>query len=152
MGNLSFLITTQHNPEKYVINWENVNKEKIQDLIKESAIPELQTLNDLAHCWDGIKLVGYMDEPCIEALKEICRNLSPAAEVNPKLFYDVELYGMMSYLEFEPGTENVCVGTYDYLPECDTEDYDELCVRTQRLFKELPERTEGWKVHRLADA
>jgi len=118
-------------------------------MIEDSAIPQLETLNDLAHYWDESKLVGYMDESCIEALKEICKNLSPAADTNPKLYYDVELYGMMSYIEFEPGTENVYIGTYDYLPECDTDDFDEMCARTQRLLKELPNRAEGWRVEKL---
>jgi hypothetical protein len=151
MGNRSFLIITHNNPEKYVINWDAINKEKMNHIIEESAIPQLQTLNDLAHYWDDCKLIGYMDEEYVAAIKEICEHTTGPedATASPRLFYDVELYGLMGYVEFDVRNNEVYIGTYDYLPECDTDDYDTMCVITQRLLKELPDRTYGWTVHKL---
>jgi len=150
MGNNSFLIVTHNDPEKYVIRWDEINKEKMNHIIEESAIPQLHTLNDLAHYWDDCKLIGYMDEEYIAAIKEICDHTTgPETSANPRMFYDVELYAMMGYVEFDVHNKEVYIGTYNYLPECDTDNYDELCEITQRLMKELPERTEGWKIHKL---
>ncbi len=151
MGNRSFLIVTHNNPEKYVINWDAICKETMNHIIEESAIPQLQTLNDLAHYWDDCKLIGYMDEKYIAAIKEICKHTTGPEDAiaNPRLFYDVELYGLMGYVEFDVRNKEVYIGTYDYLPECDAENYDETCAITQRLMKELPERTYGWNVHKL---
>ena len=151
MGNLSFLIITHNNPEKYKINWDAIDKDKMTHIIEESAIPQLHTLNDLAHYWDESKLIGYMDEEYIAAIKEICAHTQAPNEstTNPRLFYDVELYGMMGYIEFNVRNNEVYVGTYDYLPESDVENYEEMCAITQRMMKELPDRNDGWRVHTL---
>jgi hypothetical protein len=151
MGNRSFLIITHNNPEKYKINWDAIDKAKMTHIIEESAIPQLETLNDLAHYWDDCKLIGYMDESYVAAIKEICEHTCGPenATANPKLFYDVELYGMMGYVEFDVRNKQVYVGAYDYLHESDVTDYDEICAITQRMMKELPDRTDGWRVHTL---
>lgn len=91
------------------IRWETCNPKSFleQPMFLEAANSgEVQTIRDLGIFLDQTSILSSLDDPCIEALLEINRNLYDI-EGCPSIFYAAEWYYV---IEFCPKEDDVYIG------------------------------------------
>ena len=110
MESYSWLVTTRNNADKCKIKWESINtenlfKSKMLQICYENR-SSLETLQDVATMLDDTKLMGYLNNKYLVALRELSKNLIPFGSF-PRIYYDYEGKNQLWGLEFIPGTENI---------------------------------------------
>lgn len=91
------------------IRWETCNPRSFLDqplFLEAASSGQVQTIKDLAVFLDGTDILSCPDDPCIESLLEINRNLYNV-EDRPCIYYSADWYYV---LEFSPQDEDVFIG------------------------------------------
>jgi hypothetical protein len=173
MGNYSYLITTNEAAKQCKIRWEDVNPSKltgrasyIKDMYDAEDESQPDTISQIAEMLDSTKIFGYLTNDYIEALQEISKCCILEAEDTtankPRIYYEVEDFEHLSYLEFYPGNSKIVVGTYDlskdedyFLPDVpddsdtDGDDWNEYWINRKFsknvMFTKIIESGQGWR-------
>lgn len=173
MGNYSYLITTNEAAKQCNVRWEDVNPLKltgrasyIKDMYDAEDESQPDTISQIAEMLDSTKIFGYLTNDFIEALQEISKCCVFEAEDTtankPRIYYEVEDFEHLSYLEFHPGNSKIVVGTYDlskdedyFLPDvpddsdADSDDWIEYWENRKFsknvMFTKIIEAGQGWR-------
>lgn len=173
MGNYSYLITTNEAAKKCKVRWEDVNPTKltgrayhIKDMYDAENESQPNTISQIAEMLNSTKLFGYLTNDYIESLQEISKccilEVEDTTANKPRIYYEVEDFEHLSYLEFYPGSSKIVVGTYDlskdedyFLPDVpdesdtDGDDWNEYWINRKFsknvMFTKIIESGQGWR-------
>jgi hypothetical protein len=141
MGNLTFFIKSINCAKSAFINWNNVDKEIIENgfpyiNFDNNFKKKVKTLHDLGCYFSNSNFFGYFDNSTIEKFIHICKNININFEDStPRLYFEESDFDRLHFIEFNPKNKNVIYGYKDFDED---EDIDEVI-----------DNPEDWKIIKL---
>lgn len=117
MGNYSWFFGSRNGAKECRIVWatcppfRSCYAEPLNELRKKA---ESSTIHEIGQAFHDHKLFSYLCNEFIQDLIEVNKHLSGSSEYTPRIYFELEGWNSLHYLEWHPGTETVVTGSYEY--------------------------------------